>query len=74
LDRVNHVKIVTPDPDAIDRSLGEVLELFAAGWPLGEGSAPAGIPCTKPAVTPWGEGGRAFSFAEVGGIVETAQK
>lgn len=141
MDRLNHVKIVTPDPDAIDRFLREVLEI-PEGWLLGEGArqpvgAPvpspargpdgqfsvdsvhdfrgsgefggritgstesrqfqilqgdkphiwavavgtrhverayercvaAGIPCTEPALTPWGDGGIRFFFAEVGGIV-----
>jgi predicted enzyme related to lactoylglutathione lyase len=29
----------------------------------------AGLPCTEPAVTPWGTGGIRFFFVEVGGIV-----
>ena len=28
-----------------------------------------GIPCTEPALTPWGDAGIRFFFAEVGGIV-----
>ncbi|HUZ10168.1 MAG TPA: VOC family protein [Acidimicrobiales bacterium] len=40
MDRINHVKIVTPDPEAIDRFLREVLD-FPEGWSLGpEGDAP----------------------------------
>jgi hypothetical protein len=35
VDRLNHVKIVTPDPDAIDRFLREVVEI-PEGWQLGE--------------------------------------
>jgi hypothetical protein len=34
MDRINHVKIVTPDPDAVDRFLREVLDI-PEGWPLG---------------------------------------
>jgi catechol 2,3-dioxygenase-like lactoylglutathione lyase family enzyme len=140
VDRLNHVKIVTPDPDAIDRFLTEVLDV-PEGWQLGEPSVPPpgpllspargpdgefsaesvdafrgasgvggritgstesrqfqilqgdkphiwgvavgtrhlerahercverGIPCTAPALTPWGQGGLRFFFAEVGGIV-----
>lgn len=142
MDRINHVKIVTPDPGAVDRFLREVVEI-PTGWPLGpdEGTSPPvdvrspardaegnftdqgveefrgassfaggfitgstesrqfqilkgdvphiwgvaigtrhlerahhrcverGIPCTDPAVTPWGEGAIRFFFAEVGGIV-----
>jgi catechol 2,3-dioxygenase-like lactoylglutathione lyase family enzyme len=41
VDRLNHVKIVTPDPDAIDRFLREVVEI-PEGWQLGDG--PPGAP------------------------------
>jgi len=41
VDRLNHVKIVTPDPAAVDRFLHEVLDI-PEGWPLGE--APAATP------------------------------
>jgi hypothetical protein len=139
VDRLNHVKIVTPDPGAIDSFLREVLEV-PEGWKLGEttpepGPVPSpardagggftvesvgafrgagglggmitgstesrqfqilqgdkahvwgvaigtrhlerahercvarGIPCTDPALTPWGDGGIRLFFAEVGGIV-----
>ena len=33
MDRVNHVKIVTPEPEAVDRFLREVLDV-PEGWPL----------------------------------------
>ena len=39
MDRINHVKIVTPEPEAVDRFLREVLEV-PEGWT---------IPGTKPA-------------------------
>ena len=39
MDRLNHVKIVTPDPDAIDRFLREVLDI-PEGWPVGPMSGP----------------------------------
>jgi hypothetical protein len=141
VDRINHVKIVSPDPAAIDRFLREVVDI-PEGWPLGPLDAPPadvrspardaegnftmdavsafrgsstsfggfitgspesrqfqifeadtphiwgvaigtrnlerahdrcverGIPCTDPAVTPWGDSGSIhFFFAEVGGIV-----
>jgi catechol 2,3-dioxygenase-like lactoylglutathione lyase family enzyme len=45
MDRINHVKIVTPDPEAIDRFLREVLDI-PEGWRLGEagtGSSPTGV-------------------------------
>jgi hypothetical protein len=38
LDRLNHVKIVTPDPDAVDRFLREVVDI-PEGWPLGSDPA-----------------------------------
>jgi hypothetical protein len=41
VDRLNHVKIVSPDPAAIDRFLREVVDI-PAGWPLGGGPGPAG--------------------------------
>jgi hypothetical protein len=34
MDRINHVKIVSPDPAAIERFLCEVVDI-PAGWPLG---------------------------------------
>ncbi|HEY7107700.1 MAG TPA: VOC family protein [Acidimicrobiia bacterium] len=139
MDRINHVKIVTPDPAAIDRFLREVVDV-PAGWSLGPLSDPpadvrgparaadggltmdgimafrgagtgggliagdsesrqlqifqadkpqiwgvaigtrnleqahercvaAGIPCTEPTLTAWGDAGIRFFFAEVGGIV-----
>ena len=33
MDRINHVKIVTPEPEAVDRFLREILDV-PAGWPL----------------------------------------
>jgi len=35
MDRINHVKIVTPDPEAVDRFLREVVDI-PAGWSLGQ--------------------------------------
>lgn len=49
MDRINHVKIVTPDPEAVDRFLREVLDI-PAGWPLGEPPQAAGRPAA-PALT-----------------------
>jgi catechol 2,3-dioxygenase-like lactoylglutathione lyase family enzyme len=42
MDRLNHVKIVTPDPDAVDRFLRDVLEV-PEGWALGPPAEP-GVP------------------------------
>jgi catechol 2,3-dioxygenase-like lactoylglutathione lyase family enzyme len=39
MDRINHVKIVTPDPEAVDRFLREVLDV-PEGWVLGERPTP----------------------------------
>jgi hypothetical protein len=35
MDRINHVKIVSPDPEAIDRFLREIVQI-PEGWKLGE--------------------------------------
>jgi len=37
MDRLNHVKLVTPQPEEIDRFLREVVEV-PEGWPLAFGS------------------------------------
>jgi hypothetical protein len=51
MDRLNHVKIVTPEPDAVDRFLREVLEV-PEGWALpGPKAAPEYPPVTVHAVT-----------------------
>jgi catechol 2,3-dioxygenase-like lactoylglutathione lyase family enzyme len=50
MDRLNHVKIVSPDPDAIDRFLTEVLEV-PAGWPLNP-DAVSGRSPTTPVLSP----------------------
>lgn len=55
MDRLNHVKIVTPDPEGVDRFLREVLEL-PEGWPLpafeaGLDKAPEYPPAPAQAVT-----------------------
>jgi catechol 2,3-dioxygenase-like lactoylglutathione lyase family enzyme len=47
VDRLNHVKIVTPDPEAIDTFLREILEI-PEGWKLGEMEPVAG-PTPSPA-------------------------
>jgi catechol 2,3-dioxygenase-like lactoylglutathione lyase family enzyme len=43
VDRINHVKIVTPDPEAVDRFLREVLDV-PEGWALGDQPTPAQLP------------------------------
>lgn len=53
MDRINHVKIVTPEPEAVDRFLREVLEV-PKGWLLPAfrgGPTPAHPPAPKEAVT-----------------------
>ena len=49
MDRINHVKIVSPDPESVDRFLQEIVRI-PAGWRLGdapEGPAPEAV--TSPA-------------------------
>jgi hypothetical protein len=48
VDRLNHVKIVTPDPAAIDRFLREVVDI-PEGWPLGTPSGDAPDEVRSPA-------------------------
>ncbi len=48
MDNINHVKIVTPDPEAVDRFLREVVDI-PEGWPLAGPSveaAPVGATAT----------------------------
>jgi hypothetical protein len=45
VDRINHVKIVTPDPEAVDRFVREVVDI-PEGWSLGNpdpSKGPAGV-------------------------------
>jgi hypothetical protein len=52
MDRLNHVKIVTPEPEAVDRFLREVLDI-PEGWEL-PGPEPAGShPPTHPREMTW---------------------
>jgi len=48
VDRLNHVKIATPDPEAVERFLREVVDI-PAGWPLGTPPEPPGEPVRSPA-------------------------
>jgi hypothetical protein len=48
MDRINHVKIVSPDPRAIEVFLTEVLEI-PAGWPLGQLGPSPETPVISPA-------------------------
>jgi hypothetical protein len=51
MDRLNHVKIVTPEPEAVDRFLREVLDI-PKGWELaGRGPAPTHPPAPKREMT-----------------------
>jgi hypothetical protein len=53
MDRINHVKIVTPEPEAVDLFLREVLDV-PKGWPLPAfkpGPTPAHPPAPKQPVT-----------------------
>jgi catechol 2,3-dioxygenase-like lactoylglutathione lyase family enzyme len=50
MDRLNHVKIVTPDPAAVDRFLREVVDI-PEGWPLGS-APPAPPPAARKTLSP----------------------
>ena len=54
MNRLNHVKIVSTDPEAVDRFLRLVAEV-PAGWPLGEKparpAAPPGPTLARPTLT-----------------------
>jgi catechol 2,3-dioxygenase-like lactoylglutathione lyase family enzyme len=48
MDRINHVKIVTPDPTAVETFLTEVLDI-PRGWSLGELGQTPDEPARSPA-------------------------
>jgi catechol 2,3-dioxygenase-like lactoylglutathione lyase family enzyme len=50
VDSINHVKIVTPDPEAIDRFLREVVE-FPEGWQYGSVAEDGGAAQASPAAS-----------------------
>lgn len=52
MDRVNHVKIITPDPGAVDRFLTEILEV-PKGW-LMPGTGPSEAAPVRTVATPEG--------------------
>jgi hypothetical protein len=52
MDRVNHIKNITPEPEAIDRFLTEVLEV-PAGW-LMPGTGPSDAAPVRTVATPEG--------------------
>ncbi len=73
LDRLNHVKIVTPEPEAVDRFLTEVLDM-PEGWTI-PGAKPArALPPVAPSPVTWesvmqrrgddGSGGRIAGSSE----------
>jgi hypothetical protein len=53
MDRLNHVKIVTPEPERVDAFLREVCDV-PAGWPLGDEVAGGRLPADAP-LGPGGE-------------------
>lgn len=59
MDRINHVKIISPDPEAVDQFLREVVDI-PEGWPLGpmEPSPEVGAPVA-------GDGDGGFTLASV---------
>jgi catechol 2,3-dioxygenase-like lactoylglutathione lyase family enzyme len=52
VDRVNHVKIVTPEPEAVDRFLREVLEV-PEGWAIPAAKPAQAYPPTKVSAVTW---------------------
>jgi len=52
MDRINHVKIVTPEPEAVDHFLREVLEL-PEGWAIPAAKRAAVHPPTKAGPVTW---------------------
>ena len=52
MDRINHVKIVSPEPEAVDRFLREVLDV-PAGWPLSFGKRAPAHPRTPERPVTW---------------------
>jgi hypothetical protein len=52
MDRINHVKIVTPQPEAVDRFLREVLEL-PGGWKIPGAKAAGAHPAVPAAPVTW---------------------
>jgi catechol 2,3-dioxygenase-like lactoylglutathione lyase family enzyme len=72
MDRLNHVKILTPDPEAVNRFLTEVLDV-PAGWSIGPivGSPPD--ECRSSARDASGEltieSVLAFRGSELGGLI-----
>ncbi len=64
MDRLNHVKIVSPDPEAVDRFLCEVLEI-PKGWPLASMGEPAAAPAAARPERPLSPLGGQVSFERV---------
>lgn len=47
MDRINHVKLVTPEPEKVDAFLREVCDI-PAGWPLGDAAGREPLPSDAP--------------------------
>jgi hypothetical protein len=52
MDRINHVKIVTPEPEAVDRFLREVLEI-PDGWTIPGAKRAQAHPPAKASPVTW---------------------
>ena len=52
MDRLNHVKIVTPEPEAVDRFLQEVLDM-PEGWPMPSPNSPPEYPSLQAMDVTW---------------------
>ena len=53
MDRINHVKIVTPEPEAVDTFLREVLDI-PKGWELGGDNTASDFPAAPERKMSWG--------------------
>ncbi len=72
MDRINHVKILSPDPDAVNRFLTEVLDV-PAGWSIGPIVGAPPDACPSPARDARGEltmeSVLTFRGSELGGFI-----
>jgi hypothetical protein len=62
MDRINHVKIVSPNPEAVDRFLREVVQI-PEGWQLGQ--PPDGYEPTAPTPSPARDTDGEFTLSSV---------
>ncbi len=68
MDRINHVKIVTPEPEAVERFLTEVLE-FPDGWTIPGAKPVRSHPPVPPRPVTWESVLRRRGADESGGYI-----